>query len=185
MFWINLNSIWWTTSLNCPPLPCPYTEYFFKHSEKYQRKDHKEIFIIHHNVYQRFSKRLLRCLLCFWTCHISFIFSLLILDNNLEMISSLAEIKLMKLYSREAESSIEKIPSTSLSLYLLSSYLVSYLPSYILLLDQTIDPKIVTACLVRGGSLASTRSLSSQCFPKITWLVSVTSWKKVQININY
>ena len=158
---------------------------FFKHSEKYQRKDHKEIFIIHHNVYQRFSKRLIRCLLCFWTCHISFIFSLLILDNNLEMISSLAEIKLMKLYSREAESSIEKIPSTSLSLYLLSSYLVSYLPSYISLLDQTIDPKIVTACLVRGGSLAPTRSLSSQCFPKITWLVSVTSWKKVQININY
>ena len=140
---------------------------------------------IHHNVYQRFSKRLLRCLLCFWTCHISFIFSLLILDNNLEMISSLAEIKLMKLYSREAESSIEKIPSTSLSLYLLSSYLVSYLPLYISLLDQTIDPKIVTACLVRGGSLAPTRSLSSQCFPKITWLVSVTSWKKVQININY
>ena len=137
---------------------------------------------IHHNVYQRFSKRLLRCLLCFWTCHISFIFSLLILDNNLEMISSLAEIKLMKLYSREAESSIEKIPSTSLSLYLLSSYLVSYLPSYISLLDQTIDPKIVTACLVRGPP---TCSLSSQCFPKITWLVSVTSWKKVQININY
>ena len=132
---------------------------------------------IHHNVYQRFSKRLLRCLLCFWTCHISFIFSLLILDNNLEMMS-LAEIKLMKLNSREAESSIEKIPSTSLSLYLLSSYLVSYLPSYISLLDQTIDPKIVTACLVRGGSLAPTRSLSSQCFPKITWLVSVTSWKK-------
>ena len=142
---------------------------------------------IHHSsqCLSRFSKRLLRCLLCFWTCHISFIFSLLILDNNLEMISSLAEIKLMKLYSREAASSIEKIPSTSLSLYLLSSYLVSYLPSYISLLDQTIDPKIVTACLVRGGSLAPTRSLSSQCFPKITWLVSVTSWKKVQININY